>query len=300
MVLHFPGNHRCCLGTGGTRRLVSGCVALRVEAHGLPRSKGLARPHSFEVLLLSKESIAATNESGYDSIWVVLGNSTNPQSGSLQFEGKEPNIANAARIRILSVEDHPSLREGLARVINTQPDMDLVAQACDGREAIEQFRKLLPDVTLMDLRLPDKSGLDTMISILSEFPGARVIILTTFAGDVEIEGALKAGARAYLVKTMPASELMDVIRRVHSGKIVIPSEIAACLAEHFADDALTERETEVLRLVTAGNRNRDIGECLSICAETAKAHMKHIMEKLGAADRTQAMAIAARRGIIQL
>ena len=209
-------------------------------------------------------------------------------------------LANTARIRILSVEDHPLLSEGIARVIESQPDMELVAQACDGGEAIDQFRKSLPDVTLMDLRLPDKSGIDTMLALLSESPGARIIILTTFAGDVEIERALKAGARAYVLKTMPSSELTDAIRLVHSGKMAIPSEIGACMAEHFADEALTERETEVLRLVTAGNRNRDIGERLLISAETVKAHMKHIIKKLGANDRTQAIAIAARRGIIHL
>lgn len=204
------------------------------------------------------------------------------------------------QIRVLCVDDHPLLHEGVATVIKNQPDMQLVAEATNGREAIQRFREHAPDVTLMDLRLPDMSGIDAMIAIRSESPEARVIILTTFAGDVEIQRSLEAGARAYLLKSMPPKELVEVIRQVHAGKKRIPPEIAAHLAEHYSDEALTAREIEVLQQIAAGNRNRDIAEKLFIAEETVKVHIKHIMEKLGASDRTQAVAIGVRRGIIQL
>ena len=209
-------------------------------------------------------------------------------------------MSDQARIRVFSVDDHPLLREGIAAIINNQPDMQIVAQAATGSEAIQMFRQYNPDVTLMDLRLPDMSGIDVLIAIRTEFPEARVIMLTTFEGDVDIRRALEAGARGYLLKSMPPKELVEVIRLVHAGKKRIPSEIVAQLAEHLGDEALTPREIDVLRHIAGGNRNRDIAQQLFISEETVKVHIKHIMEKLGASDRTQAVAIAVRRGIIQL
>ena len=200
---------------------------------------------------------------------------------------------------MLSVDDHPLLREGLATIINNQPDMLLLAQAATGSEGIQMFQQHRPDVTLMDLRLPDMSGIDVLIAIRRS-PEARVVMLTTFEGDVDIRRALEAGARGYMLKNMPPKDLVEVIRQVHAGKKRIPAEVAANLADFFGDDDLTEREIDVLRHVAGGNRNRDIAERLFISEETVKVHVKHIMEKLGASDRTQAVAIAVRRGIIQL
>jgi DNA-binding NarL/FixJ family response regulator len=205
-----------------------------------------------------------------------------------------------SRIRVLSVDDHPLLREGIAIIINNEPDMLLVAQASNGAEAIRLFRENRPDVTLMDLRLPDLSGIDAMIAIHQQFPEARVIMLTTFEGDVEIQRALQAGARGYLLKNMPPNELVQVIRQVHAGKKRVPPHVAAQLAEHMSDEHLTPREVEVLQRIAGGNRNRDIAGLLFISEETVKVHIKHIMDKLGAKDRTEAIAIAVRRGIIQL
>jgi DNA-binding NarL/FixJ family response regulator len=209
-------------------------------------------------------------------------------------------MANLNAIRILSVDDHPLLREGIAALISNQPDMELIGEAASGSEAIQEFRKHRPDVTLMDLRLPDMSGVDAMIAIRAEFPEARIVILTTFEGDIQIQRALQTGARAYLLKSSPPKELMDTIRQVHAGKKRIPPEIASQLAEHMSDEALTNREVEVLQSIAGGNRNRDIANALFISEETVKVHIKHIMEKLGANDRTEAVAIGLRRGIIHL
>ena len=209
-------------------------------------------------------------------------------------------MTDLAPIRVLSVDDHPLLREGIAAIINNEPDMLLVADAANGSEALLKFREHQPDVTLMDLRLPDGSGIDAMIAIRTEFTDARIIMLTTFEGDVEIHRAMEAGARGYMLKSMPPGDLVDVIRQVHAGKKRVPAAVASHLAEHLSDEALTVREIDVLRHIAGGNRNRDIAERLYISEETVKVHVKHIMEKLGANDRTQAIAIAVKRGIIQL
>jgi DNA-binding NarL/FixJ family response regulator len=204
------------------------------------------------------------------------------------------------RIRVFTVDDHALLREGVAAIITSESDMILVAQAATGREAIRMFAQHRPDITLMDLRLPDMGGIDAIIAIRAEAPDARIIVLTTFEGDVEMQRALEAGARGYLLKSMPPKDMVAAIRQVYAGRKSIPTAVATQLAEHLADEALTPREVDVLSRVAGGNRNRDIADQLSISEETVKVHMKHIMDKLGASDRTQAVAIAIRRGIIQL
>jgi len=203
-------------------------------------------------------------------------------------------------IRILCVDDHPLLRQGIASIIGNQSDMVLVAEASSGMEGIRNFREHRPDVTLMDLRLPDMSGIDSMIAIRHEFIEARIVMVTTFKQDVEIQRAMKAGAYGYVLKSMPAQDLVETIRQVHAGRKCVTAEVAADVAKHVSDEALTERELDVLYHIADGNRNRDIAKRLLISEGTVKVHIRHIMEKLGASDRTQALTIAVRRGIIQL
>jgi DNA-binding NarL/FixJ family response regulator len=201
-------------------------------------------------------------------------------------------------IRVLAVDDHPLLREGIAAVIQDERDIVLIDQACNGQEAIDKFRSHRPDVTLMDLQMPGMNGIDTMIAIRREFSHARFIVLTTYDGDVQALRALKAGASGYLLKGTLRKNLLDTIRAVHAGRRCIPPEIALDLADHLADDALTEREVEVLRSVAMGNSNKLIADGLNLSEATVKGHMKNILSKLGASDRTHAVMIAMKRGFI--
>src|SRR6516162_5347728 len=205
-----------------------------------------------------------------------------------------------APIRILAVDDHPVILQGIAGLIAVESDMKIVAEAANGREALQLFRKHRPDVTLMDLQMPEMSGLDATTAIRAEFPEARIIVLTTYAGDVQVSRALKAGARAYLLKGLLRKELLETIRAVHAGQKRLSSEVAAEIAEHATDDALTPREVDVLRLVAGGNANKEIAAQLLLTEETVKSHIRNILAKLGANDRTHAVAIALKRGIIDL
>lgn len=205
-----------------------------------------------------------------------------------------------APIRVLSVDDHPLLREGVAALLAGQPDLKLVAEASNGREAIDQFRRHRPDVTLMDVQMPELNGVDAMIAICEEFPDARIIVLTTYVGDALVLRALKAGARAYLLKSLLRKELLETIRLVHAGRKRIVPAVATELAEHASDDALSPREVDVLRLIAGGNANKMIASELSITEETVKGHVKNILAKLAANDRTHAVTIALKRGIIDL
>jgi DNA-binding NarL/FixJ family response regulator len=203
-------------------------------------------------------------------------------------------------IRILLADDHPVLRQGVRALAADEVDMEFVAEASSGLEAIEEFRKRRPDIVLIDLQMPDMNGIDAMIAIRNEFPDARFIVLTTYAGDVQIARAFKAGARGYLLKSLLRRELLDTIRAVHAGQKRIPAELAAQVADHLADDSLTSREIEVLRLIAAGNANKIVADRLSITEETVKGHVKSILSKLGANDRTHAVTIGLKRGIIEL
>jgi DNA-binding NarL/FixJ family response regulator len=213
---------------------------------------------------------------------------------------KDNESSGAGQITVLIADDHMLLREGLSAVIQGENDMTVVAEASNGREALERYREYRPDVTLMDLLMPQMDGLAAIEAIRGEFPEARIVILTTYRGDAQALRALKAGAAGYLLKSLVRTELLESIRAVHAGRRRIPPEIAAELAEHAADEALSDRELRVLTCVAAGNSNREVAEQLSVCEETVKAHMKNVLSKLRAKDRTHAVTIALKRGIIRV
>ena len=203
-------------------------------------------------------------------------------------------------IRVLAVDDHQLIRVGIATLLLPEPDMKLVAEASNGREAVVKFRECRPDVTLMDLQMPEMNGFDAIIAIRDEFPEARIVVLTTYAGDVQAVRAMKAGAQGYLLKNLLHKELLQTIRSVHAGRKAMAPDVAARLAEHTGEEVLTPKEIEVLRLIAAGNANKEIAAQLSITEETVKSRVKNILEKLGANDRTHAVSIGLKRGIIEL
>ncbi len=206
----------------------------------------------------------------------------------------------SVQIRILAVDDHALIRQGIAVLVGTQPDMTLVAEASNGREAIQQFRAHRPDITLMDLQMPEMNGFDAMVAIRGEFPEAKIVVLTTYKGDVQILRAMKAGAKGYLLKTTFHKELVETVRAVHAGRKALSPEASYEIAEHATDDALTPAEIVVLRLIAAGNANKQIADQLSITEETVKGRVKSILSKLGANDRTHAAMIGVKRGIVEL
>jgi DNA-binding NarL/FixJ family response regulator len=218
----------------------------------------------------------------------------------LERDGEEGVSSDPSLIRVLAVDDHPVLRQGIAGLIAGQLDMRLVGEASNGREAIQQFRGLRPDVTLMDLQMPEMNGIDAINAIRGEFPEARIIVLTTYAGDVQALRAMKAGARGYLLKNLLYKELLDTIRAVHAGRKTLSPEISYQLAEHATDEALSPAEISVLRLIAAGNGNKQIAHQLAVTEETVKGRVKNILSKLGANDRTHAVLIGLKRGIIEL
>jgi DNA-binding NarL/FixJ family response regulator len=224
-------------------------------------------------------------------------------AGRLRYsigKGAIVSSGNAKPIRILTADNHALLRQGIASLVGLESDMEMVAEAATGREAVEKFKQHRPDITLMDLQMPHMSGINAMIAIRSEFPNARIIVLTTYAGDVQVMSALKAGARGYILKGRVHKELLETIRAVHAGQKRLPPEVAAVVAEHAGEDELSARELDVLRLIAAGNANKEIAEQLSITEETVKSHVTRILSKLGANDRTHAVTIALKRGIIDI